>query len=77
MQDCPSNSQIQFDLLASFSSLGITADYADTYWDANYTTYLLLKNKDAYQPLAGKASCFYEKRNGRQRCHDKFLSRAI
>src|SRR5204863_5541794 len=43
VQDCPSNSQIRFDFLASFSSLGITKDYESSYWDANYTTYLLLK----------------------------------
>ena len=61
MQDCPSNSQIQFDLLASFSSLGITADYADTYWDANYTTYLLLRNKNAIGPLQAKLPAFMKK----------------
>ena len=61
MQDCPSNSQIQFDLLASFSSLGITADYADTYWDANYTTYLLLRNKNAIGPLQAKLPPFMKK----------------
>ena len=61
MQDCPSNSQIQFDLLASFSSLGITADYADTYWDANYTTYLLLRNKNAIGQLQAKLPAFMKK----------------
>ena len=61
MQDCPSNSQIQFDFLASFSSLGITADYADTYWDANYTTYLLLKNKNAIGQLQAKLPAFMKK----------------
>ena len=61
IQDCPSNSQIQFDLLASFSSLGITADYADTYWDANYTTYLLLKNKNAIGQLQAKLPAFMKK----------------
>jgi len=61
IQDCPSNSQIQFDLLASFSSLGITADYADTYWDANYTTYLLLRNKNAIGQLQAKLPAFMKK----------------
>ncbi len=61
VQDCPSNSQIQFDLLASFSSLGLTADYADTYWDANYTTYLLLRNKNAISPLQAKLPAFMKK----------------
>ena len=42
MQDCPSNSQIKFDFLASWSSLGLAGE-EKTYWDANYTTYLLIK----------------------------------
>jgi putative ABC transport system permease protein len=61
MQDCPRNSQIQFDLLASFSSLGITKDAEDTYWDANYTTYLLLKNKDNLATLQAKLPAFMKK----------------
>ncbi|HVX28457.1 MAG TPA: ABC transporter permease, partial [Parafilimonas sp.] len=61
MQDCPSNSQIQFDLLASFSSLGITPDYEDSYWDANYTTYLLLKNKNDVASLQAKLPAFMKK----------------
>jgi putative ABC transport system permease protein len=44
MEDCPSNSQIKFNMLASFSSMGLSKEYEQTYWDANYTTYLLLKN---------------------------------
>ena len=35
--DCPSNSQIKFDMLASFSSMYENQD--DTYWDANYGTF--------------------------------------
>jgi putative ABC transport system permease protein len=35
IQDCPSNSQITFAFLASFSSLGITKEYESSYWDAN------------------------------------------
>lgn len=58
MQDCPSNSQIQCDFVASFSSLGIAPDAEDTYWDANYTTYLLLKNKDAIHSLQAKLPAF-------------------
>jgi ABC-type transport system, involved in lipoprotein release, permease component len=45
----------------SFSSLGITPDYADTYWDANYTTYLLLRNKNAISPLQAKLPPFMKK----------------
>jgi putative ABC transport system permease protein len=41
MADPPSNSQIKFGLLASFSSL--YANQEETYFDANYTTFLLLR----------------------------------
>jgi putative ABC transport system permease protein len=41
--DCPSNSQIKFDFLASFISLNMK-DEEETYWDANYTTYILLRD---------------------------------
>ena len=61
MQDCPRNSQIQCDFVASFSSLGITKDAEDTYWDANYTTYLLLKNKDNIASLERKFPAFMKK----------------
>jgi putative ABC transport system permease protein len=61
IQDCPSNSQIKFDFLASFSSLGITADYEKTYWDANYTTYLLLKNENSISSLQNKLPAFMKK----------------
>jgi putative ABC transport system permease protein len=60
IQDCPSNSQIKFDFLASWSSLGL-ADEEKTYWDANYTTYLLLKNKESIAPLQAKITPFMKK----------------
>jgi putative ABC transport system permease protein len=61
MQDFPSNSQIQCDFVASFSSQGITKDYEDSYWDANYTTYLLLKHKDNIATLQAKLPAFMKK----------------
>jgi putative ABC transport system permease protein len=61
MQDCPSNSQIKFDFLASFSSLGISPDLLETYWDANYTTFLLLKNKNSIEQLQTKLPAFMKK----------------
>ena len=61
LQDCPFNSQIKFDFLASFSSLGITKDYESSYWDANYTTYLLLKNKNSIAQLQAKLPTFMKK----------------
>jgi putative ABC transport system permease protein len=57
--DCPSNSQIKFDFLASFSSLGQTQE--ETYFNANYTTYLLLKNKNSIASLQEKVGPFMKK----------------
>lgn len=59
MDDCPSNSQIKFDFVASFSSLG--ANQEETYWDANYTTYLLLKDKSSIASLQAKIPAFMKK----------------
>jgi len=56
IQDCPSNSQIKFDFLASFSSLGVNQE--ETYWNANYTTYLLLKDKASIGALQAKIPGF-------------------
>jgi putative ABC transport system permease protein len=61
IQDCPSNSQIKFDFIASFSSLGISKEYESSYWDANYTTYLLLKTPDAIAGLQAKLPGFMKR----------------
>ncbi|HLK26932.1 MAG TPA: ABC transporter permease [Puia sp.] len=61
MEDCPTNSQIQFNFLTSFSSLGITKDYENTYWDANFTTYLLLRDKKSIASLQAKLPAFMKK----------------
>ena len=42
--DAPENSQIKFDFVGSFTSIG--ASKHEEWWTANYITYLLLKNKD-------------------------------
>ena len=44
VQDAPESSQIKYDFIASFTSLD--ASKKEEWWTANYTTYLLLKNKD-------------------------------
>lgn len=59
LKDCPGNSQIKFDFLASFSSLGQSQD--SIYWNANYTTYLLLKNKAGFAGLQSKIPGFIKK----------------
>ncbi|GCC51304.1 hypothetical protein SanaruYs_15270 [Chryseotalea sanaruensis] len=58
MRDYPTTSQIKFDFLASFSSL--KANQEETYFNANYTTYLLLNNQHAFGPLQEKLHPFME-----------------
>jgi putative ABC transport system permease protein len=58
-EDCPSNSQIRFDFLASFSSIEQT--YYDTYFNANFTTYLLLKDEASINTLQSKILPFMKK----------------
>jgi putative ABC transport system permease protein len=56
VRDYPANSQIKFDFLASFSSLG--ANQEETYFDANYTTYILLHKGASLPELQTKVSSF-------------------
>lgn len=42
LKDIPDNSHLKFDFLASFSSLG--ASKSETWWSANYATYVLLND---------------------------------
>ncbi|HEY4111728.1 ABC transporter permease [Puia sp.] len=59
MADCPSNSQFKFDLLGSFSSLYANQD--ETYWDANYGTFFLLREKTSLPALQAKVTAFMKK----------------
>jgi putative ABC transport system permease protein len=59
INDYPSNSQIKFDFLASFSSLGVNQE--ETYFEANYTTYLLLKDARSFIPLQEKITPYMRK----------------
>jgi putative ABC transport system permease protein len=59
MLDYPPQSQIKFDFLASFSSLG--ANQEETYFEANYTTYLLLKDEHSSELLQQKITTFMKK----------------
>lgn len=56
MKDCPSNSQFKFDFLASFSSL--YANQEETYWDANYGTFFLLRERTSLPELQKKVTAF-------------------
>jgi putative ABC transport system permease protein len=60
MRDSPADSQIKFDFLVSFSSLDI-AGKEKTYWDANYTTYFLLKDEKSIGSLQSKIAPFMKK----------------
>ena len=59
ISDCPINSHIKYDFLASFSSLGAIQE--ETYWNANFTTYLLLKNSSSVLTLQPKIKGFMQK----------------
>lgn len=59
VRDYPANSQIRFDFLASFSTLG--ANQEETYFEANYTTYLLLQSPDALNTLPEKVAPYMKK----------------
>ncbi|MCF3107466.1 ABC transporter permease [Niabella sp. CC-SYL272] len=61
LADCPAASQIQFDFLASFSSLGISKEHEESYWDANYTTYILLRNGQDLKGLQARLPAFMKK----------------
>ena len=56
-QDCPSNSQLVFDMVASFISL-VKDPQEESYFEANYTTYLLLRSKNAITSLQQKIEPF-------------------
>ncbi len=58
-KDCPSASQIKFDFLVSFSSNGPAQE--ETYFNANYTTYLLLKDEKSIASLQSKIGPFMKK----------------
>lgn len=62
LADCPSNSQIPFNMVVSFSSNGQIQE--STYWNANYTTYLLLKNNKLRNQLQAKIPGFMKKEMG-------------
>jgi putative ABC transport system permease protein len=59
IKDYPAESQVAFDFLASFSSL--KQNQERSYFDANYTTYLLLKDKTAFSSLQNKITSFMKK----------------
>lgn len=74
MDDYPSNSQLQFDMIASFSSLGLPAEFENTYFEANYVTYLLLKDPSGIKSLQSRLPAFMKKEmEGKSASVDFFL----
>ena len=71
MADIPSNSQFKFDFLASFSSLYVNQD--DSYWDANYGTFLLLRRPAEFATLQPKITAFMKKEMEGQGAYVNFL----
>ncbi len=59
VDDAPSNSQVYFDFVASFSSLGVSQE--QTYFNANYTTYLLFKDGIDQALMQKKITAFMKK----------------
>lgn len=59
IEDCPTNSQIKYDLIVSFSTM--QANQETTWFNANYTTYLLFKDPAGIASLQGKLPAFMKK----------------
>ncbi|NML19554.1 FtsX-like permease family protein [Pseudoflavitalea sp. G-6-1-2] len=58
IEDCPSNSQIGYDMILSFSTA--RANQEKTYFNANYTTYLLFKNPEGIASMQAKLPAFMQ-----------------
>lgn len=58
-KDCPSNSQIKYSMLVPFSNIGDNQER--TYFNANYTTYLLMRDEAAIASLQKKLPAFMKK----------------
>ena len=56
VEDCPDNSQIKYDLLASFTTL--SASKEEQWFSANYATYLLLRKPESIATLQAKIPGF-------------------
>lgn len=59
--NAPSNSQLQFDFIASFMSL--SAAKTETWWNANYVTYFLLKPATSAAQLQAKLPVYMRKQS--------------
>ena len=64
VDDCPANSQIKYDLLASFTTLPVAKE--EQWWSANYATYLLLRSPGSLAPLQAKIPGFMKTQFSRE-----------
>lgn len=62
--DCPSNSQIKYDLLTSFATL--PAAKSEEWYSSNYATYLLLRKPSDISPLQAKIPGFMKTQFGKE-----------
>jgi len=63
-EDCPANSQIKFDILASWSSLTDPVYTTESWYDASHYTYLLLKEAGMHTGLESKIEKYFTKLAG-------------
>lgn len=61
VEDAPLNSQIKYDVLASFSTLSVSRK--EEWWSANYATYLLLRTPEALAGLQAKVPAYMKSRS--------------
>ncbi|MDB4918515.1 ABC transporter permease [Mucilaginibacter sp.] len=54
--NAPENSQVKFDFIVSFNNLN--ASKTEKWWEANYITYLLLKDKNQIDPLQKQVTAY-------------------
>ncbi|MCW3119312.1 MAG: transporter permease [Chitinophagaceae bacterium] len=62
-EDCPANSQIKFDMIASWSSLTDPLYTHESWADASYYTYLLLKSPEMIKILEAKIPGYFKAQN--------------
>ena len=74
--DCPSNSQIKFDFLGSFISYNMKHEMS-TYWNANYTTFLLLRDPGSVSHLENQVNEFMKKEMAGQGASIKYSLEAF
>ncbi|MCW5911674.1 MAG: ABC transporter permease [Cyclobacteriaceae bacterium] len=60
VEDCPPNSQIKFDMLASWSSLTDPVYTRESWFDASHYTYLLLHKPGMHEALASKIPAYFK-----------------